>query len=216
MTDGDEMRMITLASIEWVDVPAGEFLYGEHGETRTLPAFHIMRDPVTVTLYRAYCALSGTPRPTEPPWGSYRDHPVVNVTWYDAAAFCEWAGACLPTDEQWEKAARGTDGREYPWGNEWDASKCVCSVAPAKASSTEPVGERPDGASPYGCLDMAGNVWEWCADWYDATMRSRVLRGGSWYGRHESAFRAACRNRFLPGEAACIRGFRCVSRPESD
>ena len=87
---------------------------------------------------------------------------MVNVDWNDANAYAEWAGAALPTEAEWEKAARGTDGRIYPWGNDWDRTKCVNAV-----HSTMPVGSIPAGASPYGCQDMAGNVWQWCADWYD-------------------------------------------------
>ncbi len=199
-----------LQGIAWVEVPAGDFFYGERKERRRLPAFRIMQTPVTVRLYRAYCEAAGVAMPSEPAWDWLDDHPIVNVSWNDAQAFCEWTGLALPTEEQWEKAARGTDGREFPWGDRFDAGKCVCSVSPANAGSTAPVGSKPEGASPYGCLDMAGNVWEWCQDWYDGAQTSRVMRGGAWLSNREDSFRASYRNRCNPDCGSYIDGFRCV------
>ena len=94
------------------------------------------------------------------------DCPVVNISWYEAEAFAKYMGKRLPTEAEWEKAARGTDGRAYPWGNEFDKTKINC--AESKIEGTTPVTKCPQGQSFYGCFDMAGNVWEWTADWFDS------------------------------------------------
>ncbi len=115
---------------------------------------------------------------------------MVKVTWNDAVAFCEWAGKRLPTEPEWEKAARGTDGRVYPWGDNFDAS--LANVKATGLRGTTAVGSFPDGASPFGVEDMAGNVWEWTADWFQPYPgntagnqyfgeRFRVTRGGAWF-----------------------------------
>jgi len=195
--------------LEFVRIPAGEFLYGKEKERISLPEFSIMKYPVTVRQYRLFCQVTNRKMPSPPSWGWIDDHPIVNVTWHDAAAFAQWAGGSLPSERQWEKAARGTDGREYPWGNTFDESKCVCSVG-ARRSSTAPVGSCPAGASPYDCLDMTGNVWEWCEDWCDSSKDVRVMRGGSWGSLIAVNFRAACRACINPGNSNPDRGFRVV------
>ena len=221
---------------EMVYVAAGLFLMGDEDQsdnprrTVTLRAFWIYKTPVTVAEYRKFCQATGRELPEAPNWAWKDDHPIVNVTWDDARAYCDWAGALLPTEAQWEKAARGTDGRQYPWGNEWDPGGLWCSVGQSRIS-TAPVGSSPAGASPYGCLDMAGNVWQWCADWYDADyLKSapatnptghpsgtrRVLRGGSWDVSLEPYFRSALRFNSAPSSRGGNVGFRCVGAVRAD
>lgn len=182
-----------------------------------LPTFSIMKNLVTVAQYRQFCQAVGKQMPTAPrfnPDWSKEDHPIVNVSWYDAVDYCEWAGMTLPTEAQWKLAAYGTDGRQFPWGDEWDSGKCQCYRVKDSTHGTAPVGSYPEGASPYGVLDMAGNVWEWCADWYDGDRNGRVLRGGSWFYTHPDGFRAAYRVRNFPGVRGSVYGFRCASAGE--
>ena len=189
--------------------------------TVDLDGYWIYKYEVTVTQYRAFCLATNHAMPAEPAWGWRDDNPIVNVTWHDAAAYAAWAGSSLPTEAQWEKAARGVDGRAYPWGNVWDEAKCWHS-----SESPSPVGSYPAGASPYGAQDMAGNVREWCADWYDAeyyehaprrnptgptTGRARVLRGGSWDFSGGGYTRGADRGAYHPYIWYDGNGFRCVS-----
>jgi len=225
-----------------VFVPAGPFEmgidFGDNSErpmhTVTLDAFWIGGTEVTNATYEM-CVNAGAC--TSPGYiGSYdrssyygnslfADYPVIFVSWYDAKAYCEWAGKRLPTEAEWEKAARGTDGRTFPWGNAPpDANLLNFDMT---VGDTTEVGEYPGGASPYGALDMAGNVWEWVSDWYGETYYSsspsenppgpssgslRVLRGGSFNLPGNDAL-AANRVRFGPTDSDSIVGFRCARSP---
>jgi len=197
--------------MEMVTISAGEFLYGEKTERAHLPEVRLARTPVTNSQYKAFVEATGHDRPRHWEGGQIPpckgDHPVVNVNWHDAQAFCQWAGCCLPTELEWEKGARGTDGRDYPWGDGWQLGRC--NTAEAGIGDTTSVTKYANGASPYGLLDMAGNVLEWCEGWYDSDRGTKVLRGGTWnYFR----LRAPCAYRYgrYPGnrhEKNC--GFRC-------
>jgi formylglycine-generating enzyme required for sulfatase activity len=144
-------------------------------------------------------------------WGKEErnSHPINCVDWNQAKTFCEWTGKRLPTEAEWEKAARGTDKRTYPWGNEWDAKKANVSGDADGFAETAPVGSFPAGASPFHALDMSGNVWEWTADWDDKEQKYRVLRGGSWLDKAWYV-RVAYRLRYEPGIWLVPIGFRCA------
>jgi len=221
-----------------ITVPAGEFLMGSTDVDRDsdptekpqrtvyLDEYRISRTPVTVAQYGAFCRATRRRMPEMPEWGWQGDHPIVNVSWHDADAYARWVGGRLPTEAEWEKAARGTDGRIYPWGNQWDPSRCRSSVrepGAAKPRGTSPVGAHPFGVSPCGALDMAGNVWEWCADWTDPgfyakapdrnpknTLESvaRVQRGGGWYTARLALLRTANRYGWDPSLHDFDLGFR--------
>jgi serine/threonine-protein kinase len=156
-----------------VKIPAGDFLMGNANTERTplehvvfLSEFLIDKLPVTWGQFKKFAGATGLPLPPhEPYWGIHDDHPASFITWEEAKTYCEWAGGRLPTEAEREKAARGTDKRKYPWGDaEPDVTRGVFRHQWGR-EATEPVGSHPAGASPYGLLDMGGNVWEYCSDW---------------------------------------------------
>jgi len=195
-----------VADFDWVDVPAGEYPIGRDGgehDVVDLGAYELGRTPVTNAQYAAFVAETGAEPP--PHWPAPDDHPVTFVDWFEAAAFCEWAGGRLPTEAEWEKGARGADGRRYPWGDEEDATRARVGAG-IKHGTTSPVGAHPTGASPYGLQDMAGNVWEWTSSDYGT--EERVLRGGSFASPGLAWARCAMRSRCRPQRRQSHLGFR--------
>ena len=211
-----------------VRIREGDFLYGENQQKLTLAEFWMGRTPVTVAQYWAFLQATKHPRNGYWQWDEakrkpYLNHPAVDVDWNDANAFCTWASQAtgsairLPSEQEWEKAARGTDGREYPWGPEApDDSRCNFNKNDAwqKASGegnykfTTTVGSfSPKGDSPYELQDMAGNVWEWCADWYDTSNKARVVRGGA-FDYYVNGMRCAYRDYAVPASRNLNIGFR--------
>ena len=228
-----------------VQIAAGPFLRGspkgvgeedeEPQTTVTLKTYWIDQLEITVAQYeRCFDAEAcGAPQSGKTcNWGNDErlDHPINCVAWKDARDYCAWAGARLPTEAEWEKAARGTDGRKYPWGNQ--EPNCDLAISPypelkrgCGRNTTWPVGSKPAGASPYGLLDVAGNVWEWCADYYQedwyskspqtdptgpATGSPRVNRGGGWESHDILHLRPSNRYKFAPNFRFHALGFRCA------
>jgi formylglycine-generating enzyme required for sulfatase activity len=195
-------------SFDWVEVPAGDYVIGrDPGETRQrlvdVDAFELARTPVTNAQYERFVAETGATAP--PHWPAPAEHPVTFVDWDEASAFSVWAGGRLPSEAEWEKAARGTDGRAYPWGDEDDESRAAVGVG-MKHGSTSPVGSHVNGASPYGLLEMAGNVWEWTATEYPPG--ERVLRGGSFASPNLAFARCTMRSHSRPSRRQSHIGFR--------
>jgi formylglycine-generating enzyme required for sulfatase activity len=137
------------------------------------------------------------------------DHPATNMTWYEARDYARWLGKDLPIEAEWEKAARGTDGRSFPWGNNWDPKRCNTRLS--GYGGTTPVNAYPSGVSPYGCYDMAGNVWEWTSTWLDSRKKEIVLKGGSW-AKYKILPWCAYRFNYEPDSGYSNVGFRCVRR----
>jgi formylglycine-generating enzyme required for sulfatase activity len=176
-----------------------------------LPSYEISTYPITNEQYAAFVGATGH---RVPKWPGGRmpvelaRHPVVNVSWEDAQAYAAWSGARLPTEAEWEKAARGPQGWLYPWGNEFLPENCNCSES--ASSGTRPVDAHPGGASPYGVMDMAGNVWEWTSSLYEPGADWRVLKGGSWDYKGFKDARASARIYFGPTFRSGAIGFRCA------
>ena len=212
-------------------IPTGEFTMGsEVREKNEMPIHTVYLDgywmdqtPVTNAMY-LLCMNAGqceTPTNGYYTYSAFADYPVVFVSWDKANAYCEWTDSHLPTEAEWEKAARGTDQRSFPWGEGFDCSKANYDSC---VGSTTIVNRYESGKSPYGLYDMAGNVWEWTADWYDenyyantplsnplgaATGDFRVLRGGAW-GFVNFDMRTSYRYKKLPETSTNNIGFRCV------
>lgn len=196
--------------LEMIHISAGEFLYGDEKRLAYLPDYWIAKTPVTNAHYLRFVQTTGHPSPEhwqdKHPLAEIAQHPVVNVSWHDSKSFAEWLGMRLPADKEWEKAARGIEGLIYPWGNEWKANHC--NSKEAEINRTTPVSSySPQGDSPYGCVDMAGNACEWSDSWYDEKRRLRSLRGGA-FCFLQKASRAAFRSGGSQGNGANFIGFR--------
>jgi formylglycine-generating enzyme required for sulfatase activity len=234
-------------------VPAGEFLMGSTAadagadgdeipqHTVFLDSFWIDQTEVTNAMFAAFLNERGNQMEGNAAWldagdedallaqtggiwqpkAGFEAFPAIEVTWYGAQAYCQWARRSLPSEAQWEKAARGSEGQIYPWGTETACDKAQVANCNAVLQA---VGSKPAGASPYGALDMAGNVWEWVADWYDPayyadspvenpggpeTGETRSLRGGAWEYDWKHA-RAANRRHNGPAASMHEYGFRCA------
>ena len=248
--------------VEWIEIPAGEFLMGSSSEEIAaldseanfrgamvdrhtfeaeipshkvfLKAYSISRHEITNAEYKLFIENTRRPEPRgnrgEDIWQKEKfanlDLPVVGVTWFDAQAFAEWIGSSLPTEAQWERAARGKHRTDYPWGDALPRARQHANFA-RRYDCPTPVGQFPTGSTVEGVEDMAGNVWEWCLDEYDATfyhkspvhdpinlwyrdvLHPRVIRGGAWdSGR--IFLRSALRFKFFPLDSSHSIGFRVV------
>lgn len=238
-------------SSEWILVPAGEFEMGAEGDPAdpdeapkhkvTLDAFYIGKYEVTNRRYQAFVKATDHRVPENEEDAKYNmwkgqavldgasELPVIHVSWDDAAAYCKWAGGRLPTEAEWEKAARGTDGRTYPWGNDPvtgnRSNYGIEGVTFWEGPSTLAKKDQYDfGKSPYGAYEMAGNVWEWVQDWYDegyyksspgknpkgpSEGQARVIRGGSWREKPDK-LRSTNRGKQNPEDRRLYIGIRCA------
>ena len=232
---------IKILNYALVNIPAGPFTMGtyptglrktdpeEPQRSVTLDAYAIGIYHVTNIQYAQFVKETDYRQPMY--WDDDRfnekDYPIVGVSWHDANNFMKWLNNLtgetyrLPTEAEWEKAARGTDGREYPWGNLWNADKT--NTAETGLKKLVSVGSYADGISPYGCYDMAGNAYDWCSDWFHIETykyapaenpmgaiegRRKVIRGGSWQPRGEYAARCANRAAKEPADASHNVSFR--------
>jgi len=241
--------MRTLDDVVFVFVPRGKFVMGSEDDNRLasdsekpqhtveIPYdFWIARFPVTNDQFAAFAKATKYKHELASDWRDKSDHPIVNVSWYDAMEYCKWLNEKLraeigdleirlPTEAEWEKAARGQYGNEWPWGNKFDKTRC--NSEEGGKGGTTPVGAySPQGDSPYGAADMVGNVWEWCHSIFkpypykvddgqekESGLDGRVVRGGAWYNSRRNA-RAACRFGGRPGYRGPDQGVRLVVAPQ--
>lgn len=185
-------------------------------------AYYIDKFETTVAQYQKFIKATNRPAPKYSDNEKFNgpNQPAVGMSWKDARDYCEWAGKRLPNEAHWEKAARGTDGRRYPWGQEIDPSRANVRGKKDGFRYASEVGSFPQGQSPYGVMDMAGNVWEWMDNWYmpypgnqhknDAYGKTmKVIRGGAWYANMDLA-RSTTRGQSPPERKHNTIGFRCV------
>ena len=218
-----------------VTIPAGEFIMGsDQGREEERPAHTVFVDTFEMDLFEVtnedfakFVAETGYITEAEKAadgatWRTRGEgkerHPVVEISWNDAVAYCQWLGKRLPTEAEWEKAAKGTEGLIYPWGDEWDPAKANTKESGLRGTTV--VGSFAEGVSPYGLFDMAGNVWEWTSDWYEAYLGSdfqseyfgqkyKVIRGGGWFAESDRV-RTTYRSCTSAEATNDNLGFRCA------
>lgn len=234
---------------EMVTIPSGEFIMGcdvekdpvceaandEFKHTVYLSAFEIDKYEVNYNRYQKCIDAGECTYPASRGGFNYdlfeSNFPVNGATWYQAKALCEFEGKRLPTEAEWEKAARGTDGRTFPWGEELPNCERAVVDGPnagelgCKTGNAMNIGSKPEGASPYGVMDMAGNVWEWVSDWYSTDYfenspevnpqgpesgKYKVTKGGDFFGRHGYEVRSTSRFPYDPVNLSPAIGFRCA------
>jgi formylglycine-generating enzyme required for sulfatase activity len=228
-------RLLDLATM--VHIPAGNFQMGSDLAGRdaneqplhsvNLPDFLIDKTEVTWRQFGVFSDATGVPLPPEPEWGRLEHYPLSFTTWDEARQYCQWAGGRLPTEAEWEKAGRGTDGRPYPWGDDWDPTRC--NSISGGMHRPEAVGSFPECSSPYGVLDMTGSHWQWTQDYYSETAHStsgagnpggtvagmaRVKRGSYWMA-HPEQLHLTVRGKSDAEWRNFSHGFRCAKDLEA-
>ena len=207
------------AGIEWIEILNGEFLCSDDiygGDTKVLQrTFTIGKYPITNAQYKLFIDTNpgvAVPKDWDKETRQYPpgkdNHPVAYVSYNNASAFCKWGGYRLPTNWMWEKAARGTDGRTYPWGEDWQDGK-YCNSEESNIGNTTPVDKYPEEANSYGVMDMSGNIWEWCDERGINNRTMKIIRGGC-YSSSKYSVTCTFKSEDNPNFSYLPIGFNCV------
>jgi formylglycine-generating enzyme required for sulfatase activity len=213
---------------EFCFIPEGNFVGGEDAqeEMEIHAPFYMGRSPMTMALFQAFLQDTNYDYPAEDLAVMHEvspmpDCPAVNISWLDAKEICRWLRKktghyySLPQNDEWEKAARGEDGRKFPWGDASPSDELAC-FNQLEAKTTSQITGRLKGASPYGCLDMAGNVWEWCIDSFDDERDPHILKGGSWQNPEEFLETGLKTFSFPPEKRQAYMGIRLLYLPQGE